>query len=175
MGSVCIVGLHILHTKLPNSHYESSTASSESSTFCYFFGIRFKHIFLIFQSPPAPKENSDNNKKNPKGTNWDCQTFHRWRITLLHWRHWSKKLILRALSTLNRTQEWNLNVHYRLCNNFRLLCMFYSLIIYIYWIFSMYFKSCLLVVLFLFYIQQHSFSIKKKHSPWTPWHIFPNI
>lgn len=29
----------------------------------FFFGIRFKHIFLIFQSPPAPKENSDNNKK----------------------------------------------------------------------------------------------------------------
>lgn len=33
MGNVYIVGLYILHTKLPNSHYESSTAHLKAQHF----------------------------------------------------------------------------------------------------------------------------------------------
>lgn len=38
MGNVCIVGLHVLHTKLPNSHYESSTAHLKAQHFAIFLG-----------------------------------------------------------------------------------------------------------------------------------------
>lgn len=38
MGNVCIVRLRILHTKLPNSHYESSTAHLKAQQFAIFLG-----------------------------------------------------------------------------------------------------------------------------------------